>query len=355
MSRLFSKKANVPREGRILKANLLPERIVRGAMGDPPSLEFAGGKTAPATCVGCDAPCLSLDAEEVRPKAFADFPIDIRANVCPTDALRPDESGFPRLEADRCIGCGVCASRCPAGAIFAVADGTFAISNADGAVWERPNPWSAEKVRETVARLSRARREARLVTQPEPFVALVQERIDQAFQRGFLDEGGLLVRNLMTEAGIPWANRRRGDTSFRIDSVFQVGDLFGVAEAEYTYEGLISAPRCLLDDCAVASARLGRPLERLVPIVVCLRLPNGRSEFYEVISDISKVLGVRIRTITVGLLLLIHLAGRKVTQQVLDAAYLDRDNKSLVPAARQALGRDVDAASMPVGALAPEK
>lgn len=159
----------------------------------------------------------------------------------------------------------------------------------------------------------------------------------------------------MIAAGIPWANRRRGDTSFRIDSVFQSGDVFGVAEAEYTYEGLISAPRCLLDDCAVAASRLKRPLERMMPLVVCLRLPNGRSEFYDVISDISRVLGLRIRTVTVGLLLLIQLAGRSLTPRVLDAAYVDRDNKSLVNAAREGLGRDVDLASMPLGSLAPEK
>lgn len=356
MSQLFSKKSNVPKEGRVLKARVVPERIMRGSLGARSTLRIAGGQTSESTCIGCiDPPCLSLTADELRPKVLSGFPIDITTNICPTDALRLEENGLPRLEADRCVGCGVCASRCPAGAIFAVGDGTFAISNVEGTAFERPNPWTPDAINETATRLLNARREAALVAKPEPFVTLIQERIDRAFERGFLDEGGILVRNLMTAAGVPWANRRRGDTSFRIDSVFQSGDFFGVAEAEYTYEGLISAPRCLLDDCAVAAARLKRPLDHIIPLVVCLRLPNGRSEFYDVISDISCVLNVRIRTVTVGLLLLMHLSGRGLTQGVLDAAYVDRNNKSLVNAAREALGREVDLASMPLGSLAPEK
>ena len=239
--------------------------------------------------------------------------------------------------------------------MYACADGSFTVSDAEGPAWDASAKVTPQSIEETVSRLSKARLGSALVTRPERFVMTVQERLDHAFANGAVD-GGQLARNLMIAAGVPWANRRRGDTSFRIDSVFHLGgDKLGIAEAEYTYEGLISAPRCLLDDCAIASARLGTPLDAVLPIVVCVRLPNARSEYYDVVYDINRVLGLRICTLTLGLLLLIRFSGRAIDERIIDAAYVDRESKSLVEAARLALGRDIDAASMPGGALAPEK
>jgi len=45
--------------------------------------------------------------------------VDVNDNVCPTSAISWDkESLTPSINEKQCINCGLCASRCPVGAIY---------------------------------------------------------------------------------------------------------------------------------------------------------------------------------------------------------------------------------------------
>jgi hypothetical protein len=74
-----------------------------------------------------------------------------------------------------------------------------------------------------------------------------------------------------------------------------------VAEIE-TGAGVLESPRALLEDVAVLHSRYGYAVDGIDPVSIILSFPNVRSDYYQVIRDIEKVLGLRCRTITVGAL-----------------------------------------------------
>jgi hypothetical protein len=63
---------------------------------------------------------------------------------------------------------------------------------------------------------------------------------------------------------------------------------------------VLDSPRALLEDVAVLHSRYGYAVDGIDPVSIILSLPNVRSEYYQVIRDIEKVLGLRCRTVTIG-------------------------------------------------------
>ena len=118
--------------------------------------------------------------------------------------------------------------------------------------------------------------------------------------------GTRLVRNLLIECGIKCRIRRSGDTNVRMDGVLATAEgRLGVLEIELGNAALES-PRELLEDVAVLHSRHGIEVGSIDPVSVITKLPNARSEYFRVMSDIEKVLTLRCRTVTVGALLAVE-------------------------------------------------
>jgi Fe-S-cluster-containing hydrogenase component 2 len=219
------------------------------------------------------------------------YPGDPSLDVCPTRAIRwdADNSTATVLIAD-CIGCGLCVSRCPYGAITLV-DGLVArveTADPDGLIGTGPGQGEHPQPKRSgqIAMLS-APAAANL---PATVLALDDTRTT------------LFVRNLLNEIGLNARTRRRGDTNMRIDAVgFSRSGRPFVAEIE-TGLGVLESPRALLEDVAVLHARYGYAVADIDPVSIILAFPNIRSEYYQVIRDIEAVIGLRCRTITIGAL-----------------------------------------------------
>lgn len=261
--------------------------------GERTEAMLADGRAGVGTCLGCGSPpCMEKDDSEMTLFGALDaFPGDPSRDVCPTRAIRWDgENAVAFVVVDDCIGCGLCISRCPYGAIN-LADGL--IANV-----ESTDPDGLAVAGSANGEHPKVKRSGQIATLDAPAAANLPSTV------GSLEDArtNLLVRNLLNEVGLNARTRRRGDTNMRIDAVgFSRSERPFVAEIE-TGAGALESPRALLEDVAVLHSRYGYAVGGIDPVSIILSFPNVRSEYYQVIRDIEKVLGLRCRSITVGAL-----------------------------------------------------
>lgn len=261
--------------------------------GERTAVILADGRAGAGSCLGCGStPCMEMDNSELTLFGELDaFPGDPSRDVCPTRAIHWDgDKSATFVVAYECIGCGLCISRCPYGAI-SLADGlTASVETADPNKLVVAGPANGEH--------PKVKRSGQIARLDAPAATNLPASV------GALDDARttLLIRNLLNEVGLNARTRRRGDTNMRIDAVgFSRREKPFVAEIE-TGAGVLDSPRALLEDVAVLHSRYGYAVDRIDPVSVILSFPNVRSEYYQVIRDIEKVLGLRCRTITVGAL-----------------------------------------------------
>ncbi|MCL4777807.1 MAG: 4Fe-4S binding protein [Gammaproteobacteria bacterium] len=286
----------------------------RGYKARVVSLEFAPGKATKVrlenklvgsgVCLGCEAPrCKTKDAEELAlPALLSAFPGDPSFAVCPTSAIDvSDTSGVAVVDSKKCIGCGLCVVRCPYGAISMYSDGTVSVATADPDGLTTPTPVPAD----TPNPLRSGRIGVLAGDRAQQLLAASTKLADS--------DRNLFVRNLLHEVGLLARVRRRGDVNVRIDAVgsSKSGRIF-VAEIELV-GGELEVPRALLEDVAILHARYGIPINEIDVLSVISSFPSSRSEYYQVIRDIQKVLGVSCKTLTIGALLALVWAGKKLS------------------------------------------
>ena len=262
-------------------------------------VEMSDGTAGRGSCLGChDTPCMILSRSDTNlPDVLSDFPSDPATEVCPTRAINWDQvSEAPKVDVSSCIGCGLCAVRCPYGSISLNSTGYAVIESTD------PDQLTTKSVDCKVNTTHETPR--RIGTIGPSDIPSLQE-IPQKFCNLKDTQRKQLVRNLLIESGLKCRVRRQGDTNIRMDGVFVTTDnRMGVLEFEFG-NSYLDVPRALLEDLAVLHSRYELDVKTVVPLSVLSQLPNERSEYYQIISDIEKVLGLRIRTITLGVLIVI--------------------------------------------------
>ena len=226
--------------------------------------------------------------------SLPDFPRDPSRDVCPVDAMRWNQVAYgPMIDANKCIGCGLCAVSCPYGAIGLSSDGTAVVQEQDPAI---TMPVTAQDQSH-----SRLPRHGALGDPAMPFV----RRLPSIMARLADIPRSRMTRNMLIASGISARTRRKGDTNVRMDGVLNfVSGAIGVFELEASSAALES-PRALLEDIAVLHGRFHVPMDDIVPVSIVAELPNVRAEYYQVIDDISSVLNIQCRTLTLGLLCLL--------------------------------------------------
>ena len=293
MSDVVSHKRSLRRHGRLRWFDGDPRKILFGPSRGG-SIQFADGRVRIATCLGChDAPCMEFSEPELSiGGALQSFPGDPSRDVCPTDAITWNDAGdAPVVDHDHCIGCGLCAARCPYGAIAMDSDGVAVVEGED------PDGVTHNTHTSTAPHVMMPRA-GPLGANTAPFMQEMPETIGTLTDRQIT----LLARNMLVGVGVSASMGRRGDTNVRMDGVLRTrtGQL-GAIELESS-TAVLESPRALLDDIAVLSGRFQIRAGTIVPVSLLLTLPSRRSEYYRVIDDIQTVLGFRCRTITLGAL-----------------------------------------------------
>lgn len=231
-------------------------------------------------CLRClDEPCLRFTPAETGALRQA-------TQVCPTDAIKHPRSLHGPVITAECVGCGVCAMRCPVGAI-AVSD----MARAGATVHTAETGDLAYRVASDALEFFRARGDLakRLVwseRSASPLADLLWSRSLPLRQSSFYP----LVAALFTVAGFPVWRPAQGDTNNRVD-VILVDDEDSLpvevkSASEVSVINVKSVQQALenkivLDERAYLPSRPSSST-----LVVGYEYPPARSDVTELVEDI---------------------------------------------------------------------
>ena len=261
------------------------------------AIVLSDGNESPSSCIRCsDSPCIRRPPIVPSSGFGSLFPADQNHLVCPVDAIHwPLDSSAPEINDDKCISCGICISACPVSAIFFTHEELPKVS-------EEPSEYLVEGSESVTDRS--LKKVGQIYPNLSQLLISIYERIHQNGRYGGANFPNILTRNLLTSVGINAMTRRQGDTNIRMDMLLDDTDLTGVAEVEFGND-VLNSPRNLLDNIAVLSARYDIAKDSILPVVFTLSLPNVRSEYWQVLADINNVLGIKISTLSVGVLVML--------------------------------------------------
>lgn len=315
----------------------------------PVIIELSNGMKGHGTCLGChDAPCMMLSEADMKlSESLAAFPGNPSREICPTQAITWDDSDeFTHVNSEACIGCGLCVARCPYGAISLSDQGVAVVEHddLDDLTVEGANSTSPEEHPETL-RIGRIGPiDSPSVREMPNSIAKMPNHVATRF-----------IRNLLIECGMKTRTRRQGDTNIRIDGVLFTKDKdVGVLEIELGND-VLASPRALLEDVAVLHRRYGVEKENITPVSVVVELPNRRTEYFRVIDDIEKVLGLRCRTVTVGALLSMIWHFQRINGFTEGLFETSPDDSDLLPAMQRYVSESIPAIEPYPGAYRSSK
>ena len=308
-----------------------------------------------AGCLSCVTPyCMKYQPTEIVPqsKLFAAFPVDMNNYVCPTAAISWEKDAlYPTINPELCINCGLCASRCPAGAIYLTEDHAVVYSNQELTSEVEYNEANAKIHAQQIEVLSKALHGGKMLNETEQLFFNIFEKM--ATIKTDAQFPNILTRNLILQTGNRCFVRRRGDVYLRIDAIMELGEHAGIVEIEFNKDSLES-PRAILDDIAVLVSRYGIDASIIKPFIVSLEFPNIRTEYWRVIKDISNVLKVKINSLSIGVLLLFVWNFINVDFQSKDF-YADVDKPSIKQETQDALKVEPSLDGSKCAVLEPKK
>lgn len=247
--------------------------------------EFAAVTSVePSFDVGCLAcpehPCASWLADETLPAPFSG-----RDSVCPVDAISLVVPGRGLSIRAECFGCGLCALRCPYGAVAVVDD--RAIS---------PPAMAPEFVDATEQEFQNFDRELTRTFNGD-IEKSVQQLVRAAAMTGKYAFYGL-VAGLLTSIGIPTVLGNPGDTSSRFDAIAPDAaesmpiEVKSPTESQYL---TIKSVQQALENKVVMTARAFAPTTRETStLAVGYMYPADRSDVVRLINDIFDTYGISV-------------------------------------------------------------
>lgn len=317
------------------------------------NLWHINGVTVPASCMKCIYPlCIRKKKSSNLPENLSDFSYDQSYFVCPSQAIDLGKDGFPTIDQERCISCGLCVFNCPYAALNF--DENYKIS-----VNKKINNFICEENR-TPATSEKQILQSSTATSVNKIGSHVNEKEIDNYVRAVYsnikaydwfncpDYANRLVARLLEFSGYDVFCSRVGDVYNRMDAII-ISDKGNISpmEIEFGMDALETI-RALLDDIAILDFNFNCKAKSSKPIVVFLEMPNVRQGYWQDINDIHKVIGIKVYTLTLGVILSLTALRIKISVNS-DAYYLSTDEYRIRHFALDSILKSVD------GVLEPRK
>ncbi len=305
-------------------------------------LDNSGEKT-PTSCYRCVEPkCMQFSKEELSFSSLEIFPSDLEVSVCPSFAISWSlDEKTPKIDSDLCFSCGLCIQRCDFGAISFNKDFIAEISSIEDSRFEEVNH-NQEESHHILEHFNSIQKEKTIQKITNEHLQIVYSKITAINAKLSLQFPNLLIRNLLISLGLSSVMRRRGDVNIRMDLLASNNtNSIGVSEIEFGND-MLNSPRNILDNTAVLYSRYSINKENLIPMIISFTLPNKRSEYWNVISDIKKVTNLDIVSITLGALLMILWSNKKINMEIIKKFYTDETSYSIRRYLEEVIGKDFE-------------
>ena len=284
-------------------------------VGKPAVIHLNDGDAIAPTCLHCpDQPCYKYPISETSSSLASKFKVDNSLNTCANGAIKWNfDNSHPEIEAESCVLCGVCVSRCPSKAIHLTPLGAVLSQDEVSPVFFPENPEKTFSHKATNEMLNQSNLKGAWMVED---VAIATEALDRL--KNFSGKAStllpnILFRNLLRALNIEAESYAQGVQYSSVDILFRIGERYGAAEVELG-NAAIDVPRNLAGDVAVLAARYEMPKD-LETLSLVNRLPQGREQYWMVIDDMEKVLGLKIRTLTILCLYLLVWNNKKLVLQ----------------------------------------
>lgn len=297
---------------------------------------FHNGKKIKAGCINCINPkCMSLNDEDIECVEFPDIAHDMSKYLCPVNAIK---SGAEQvvIDEEKCIGCGLCVTSCPVGAIY-LKDGKARVSRADKKELDilSVDVTGIQKQKMFLEENDTVNKAGIIQKESERIIGCICDEIKRMTQ----EEQNILARNLLIKLGNHATLARQGNVYMRMDGFYSNKKQFGVVEIE-TGADMLDVSRAILDDVAVVNVRYDVDKNKNHPLAIVLSLPNKRTDYWQVLKDIRDIVEMPIGTITFGALLILLWNNKAVCD--FDRFYVDVDNSSIRSAVSELVGRSIN-------------
>ncbi len=296
-------------------------------------ITYRNGDSEIGTCLNCVShPCINYSKKELAIDVLSGMPHNNTTKVCPSDSIRVGIDGFPEIDPRSCFGCGVCLTRCGYAAINLGGDSKAYVNRQSTKTisWVRNHDESKERSRIEPFKKARIDIERKLL--PKLYFARLYKALSENVKRenGFEN---LFVRNLLMNLGVPSKIRAVGNNDIRFDLLGLVDGVVIIGEIGLGKLDALEGPRAILDDIAVLNSRYKIPQKSIIPLVVVSGFPNKRSDVYEVMTDITKVLGIRISMVSIHFLIIMNLLRvRFKSTEEIQSLNVGMDSKSILRA-----------------------
>src|SRR5699024_8650989 len=155
-------------------------------------------------------------------------------------------------------------------------------------------------------------------------------KLIEAYSEIKLTPGGInaILESLIDELGGTIRFPRVGDNNERFDAIIEFEEYICLTEIEIPSTTILDAPRNLLDNYAVAISRHNIKYKPIVLLVICWDVPNKRTDYLNVVTDINSILNLKIKTISIPALALHYWSKTPIDLKA--DYYLDADNQKMI-------------------------